>query len=437
MKKFKLLPSVIMLIICFLTLCTGVYCASVISVAINGDLSIIPADLSNLASVTLRSSSLVDATMTINDVTSQEHTSITYAKMELAENSIPDTSTIEVEISLKNIGSEPVGAFFAHKSTTIASGSYATDSDIVVYDTITESSTTQAKIYCTSYTPVASQETVTMKLKIKLIDTDMASIAKKIRYNLYVEEYVPTENYASATGLVKLPYNDITTITSSTFSYNVTTLTYLALPNTITGVGENSFPGATSLKGINIPTSIVTIGDSAFSFCSSLIVLDFSNCINLRTFGYSVFDGCQNLISVDFTRCIKLTEVGYEAFNSCVNLISVDFTECTSLTTIVGGAFANCKMLESITILSSVTSIEEDAFENCSLLNTVIIDSATIAKKYKTVTDTYEDYLLENATYVYVKSGLSVGAYLSNTSNYSKTTISSGEYSGYVLYTKK
>ncbi len=436
MKNFKVLSSIIMLIICFLTLCTGIYCANVISVAINGDLSIIPADLSNSASITLRSSSIVDATMTINDVTAQEHTSITYAKMEFAEDSIPDTSTIEVKISLKNISTEPVGAFFAYKSTTIASGSYATDSDIVVYDTIADSSTTLAKIYCTSYTAVASEETVVMKLKIKLIDTDMESVAKKIRYNLYVEEYVPTENYASATGLVKLPYDDITTITSSTFS-SKSSITYVALPNTITGVGEYAFSDATNLKGINIPKSIVSVEALAFMCCRNLTILDFSNCTKLTAISDNAFDVCESLASVDFTGCTKLAEIGDEAFNYCISLKSINFSGCTSLKTIGWCGFSDCVILESVTIVSSVTTIYEEAFDNCPSLNTVIIESPTIAKKYNSVTDTYDDYLLENATYVYVKSGLSVGSYLSNTRNYSKTIISSGTYTGYVLYTKK
>lgn len=480
--KIKALTGAIMLVICFIALCTGVYCASFIGVKISGDLSIIPVDLSNSASITLRANTMVNLTMSINNIQKEKYNSTTYAKMKFDEESVAGTATIDINISIKNISPSPVGAFFAGESTTIASGNYATDGDIVVCDTITESGEVLAKIFCTSYTPIASDETAIMKLKIYLIEADFASIFEKIKYSLLVEEYVPTENYVSGTGLVKLPYNDITTITSSTFS-NKDLITYVALPNTVTKIesgtsyggvfyqaeklkginisniqslGNYAFSSCLSLQSVTLPDNLTSLPTGIFSYCTalehldipksigviemyacydaSLFELDLSNCTNLTVIYDYAFTSCDAL-SVNLSGCVNLTQIYYNAFSSCVNLKSVDFTGCNNLTIISDGAFLGCSSLESITIVSSVTQFGMDSFGSCSSLKTVIIDSQTIANRYAGAVPK-PDGLLDYADYIYIKSGLSVGSYLSNTSRFSSTTITSGIYNGYVLYTR-
>ena len=480
MKKFKLLPSVIMLIICFLTLCTGVCCASVISVAINGNLSIIPADLSNSASVTLRSSSLVDATMTIDNNIVSQHTSVTNVKMRLGEVD-EGKDVLNIELAIKNTGSTQVGMFFSTANTVITPGVPAVETDILLTETISRDSDTLATLYFTSYTPLDSQETGIMKIKIYLTGIDNSSVLESFAYNLQVENYVSTTNYQSATGFVKVPYNEIVNIASTTFA-NKNNISILALPNTVTTIDDGTafdsvFGSVESLKGVNlqwvtklgsyafkecrylvsvalnqgltelpdgvfcntsslesidIPKTIVTIGASAF-WCGALRELDLREYTNLVSIGDGAFDACP-FKTVSFYGCSQLTTIGAGAFMLC-DMISVDFTDCISLKTIGGEAFMMCSYLQSIKIVSSVTTIDDGAFDSCDSLNTVVIESAAVAKKYDSISYNV-DGLLDNATYVYIKSGLSVGPYLSNTRNYSRTTISSGTYSGYVLYTK-
>ena len=189
-----------------------------------------------------------------------------------------------------------------------------------------------------------------------------------------------------------------------------------------------------SLRRMNtrIPKTIVTIGASAF-LCGALRELDLREYTNLVSIGDGAFDACP-FKTVSFYGCSQLTTIGAGAFMVC-DMISIDFTDCISLKTIGGEAFMMCSYLQSIKIVSSVTTIGDGAFDSCDSLNTVVIESAAVAKKYDSISYNV-DGLLDNATYVYIKSGLSVGPYLSNTRNYSKTTISSGTYSGYVLYTK-
>ncbi len=480
MKKFKVLPSIIMLAFCFLTLCTGIYCANVISIAINGDLSIIPADLSNSASVTLRSSSLVDATMTIDNNLVSQHTSVTNVKMRLGEID-EGKDVLNIELAIKNTGATQVGMFFSTANTVITPGVPAVEADILLTETISKDSDTLATLYFTSYTPLDSQETGIMKIKIYLTGIDNSSVLESFAYNLQVENYVSTTNYQTATGFVKVPYNEIVSIASSTF-INKNNISILALPNTITTIDDgtafdSAFGDVESLKGVNlqwvtklgsyafrgcrylvsvalnqeltelpdyvfcnttalesidIPKTIVTIGASAF-WCGALRELDLKEYTNLVSIGDAAFDSCP-FKTVSFYGCSQLTTIGSSAF-MLSDMISIDFTDCISLKTIEGEAFMFCSYLESIKIVSSVTTIDDGAFDACDALNMVIIESATIAKKYNEITYNI-DGLLDNATYVYIKSGLAVGSYLSNTRNYSKTTISSGTYKGYVLYTK-
>mgnify|MGYP001113435899 CR=1 FL=1 len=90
------------------------------------------------------------------------------------------------------------------------------------------------------------------------------------------------------------------------------------------------------------------------------------------------------------------------------------------------GAF-DFSTIKTIEITDNITSIGESAFWRCNNLTEVIIDSATIAGLGSS-----DSCLLDNATKVYVKDGLTVGSYITG----SFTKAASSDREGYVLYTK-
>lgn len=162
------------------------------------------------------------------------------------------------------------------------------------------------------------------------------------------------------------------------------------LPESLTGIGEETFYQCTSLTNVDIPDGVSTIGDSAFDHCSSLTSITLPK--GLTEIGDSTFSSCSNLTSVDVPEGV--TTIGSCALAWCRNLTSINlperitlienslFSMCNSLTTInipesvtaIGdGAFDNCSSLVSINIPEGVTEIGSDAFRSCIRLSSVYI----------------------------------------------------------------
>ena len=140
--------------------------------------------------------------------------------------------------------------------------------------------------------------------------------------------------------------------------------------------------------------------------------------------GIRAFQNCSSLTSITMPNSV--TSIGSWAFGYCISLTSV--TIGSGVTTIEGSAFWKCNRLKSVEIPDSVTSIGNNAFYWCNSLTSITIDSATIAGLGSS-----DSKLLDNATKVYVKSGLTVGSYI--TGPFDKAA--SSDKAGYDMYTKK
>ena len=116
----------------------------------------------------------------------------------------------------------------------------------------------------------------------------------------------------------------------------------VALPNTITTIGEEAFTGCPNLQQINFPNSLTAIGIRAFSGC--------------------------NLEEVVLPRGI--TEIAEYAFdgNRLSKLVLPD-----TLVSIGYRAFQGCRVTE-IVIPKSVQFIAEDAFGSCSQLSSAVFE---------------------------------------------------------------
>ena len=190
----------------------------------------------------------------------------------------------------------------------------------------------------------------------------------------------------------------------------------------VTSIGEGAFSGCSGLTSITIPDTVTSIGKTAFQSCSGLTSVTIGN--SVKSIGNYAFASCRNLKSIEIPEGVE--SIGENAFYRCKTLESI--TIPNSVTSIGKYAFEDCSGLTSITIPDSVTSIGSWAFFGCSGLKTVTIDSATIAGLGSSYCE-----LLDNATKVYVKDGLTVGTYITN----SFTKAASSDKAGYDMYTKK
>ena len=124
------------------------------------------------------------------------------------------------------------------------------------------------------------------------------------------------------------------TVTITGFTSCQSELTPTAvIPDTIdsmpvVGIGSNAFKGCTSLTSVAIPDSVTIIG-------------------------YYAFENCTDLTSVTIGNSV--TSIGNYAFYNCTGLTSVTIPD--SVTSIGGYAFYNCKALTSVTIPTALQAL--------------------------------------------------------------------------------
>ena len=187
---------------------------------------------------------------------------------------------------------------------------------------------------------------------------------------------------------------DVTTIGEKAFGYS--SLTSVAIPDSVTVIGVQAFYYCSRLTSVTIPDSVTEIGVQAFYYCSSLTSVTIPD--GVTTIGYGAFAECSNLrefngkFASEDNRCLiidgtlnsfapaglteyvipdSVTEIGVQAFSNCDSLTSITIPD--SVTTIGDYAFSNCDSLTSVTIPDSVTTIGNYAFYGCSSLTSVAI----------------------------------------------------------------
>ena len=165
--------------------------------------------------------------------------------------------------------------------------------------------------------------------------------------------------------------DSVTAIGDSAFS-DCSSLSNIVIPDSVTAIGDFAFSGCSSLSNIVIPDSVTAIGDSAFSDCSSL-----SNIVipdSVTAIGDGAFFGCSSLSNIVIPNSV--TSIGDSAFFDCSSLPNIVIPD--SVTSIGDSAFGGCRSLSNIVIPDSVTKIRDYAFEYCSSLSNIVIpDSVT------------------------------------------------------------
>ena len=164
--------------------------------------------------------------------------------------------------------------------------------------------------------------------------------------------------------------DSVTDIGDYAFEY-CCSLSNMVIPNSVTSIGDYAFYGCRSLSNIVIPDSVTKIGDYTFSVCSSLSKIVIPN--SVTKIGDYAFSDCSSLSKIVIPNSV--TKIGDYAFSDCSSLSKIVIPD--SVTDIGDYAFAHCS-LSNIAIPDSVTAIGYGAFSGCrSLSNIVIPDSVT------------------------------------------------------------
>ncbi|HEY5913634.1 MAG TPA: leucine-rich repeat domain-containing protein [Verrucomicrobiae bacterium] len=120
------------------------------------------------------------------------------------------------------------------------------------------------------------------------------------------------------------------------------TITSIAIPEGVTGIGNKAFYHCTGLRSVTIPGSAGSLG--GWLFCS-----------------------CFNLASATIGNGV--TRIGYWEFFWCTSLTEVTIPD--SVTSILDGAFYHCSSLTSVTVGKNVARIGPSAFTECGSLTGV------------------------------------------------------------------
>ncbi len=121
------------------------------------------------------------------------------------------------------------------------------------------------------------------------------------------------------TGLTSIAIpNSVTTIGERAFE-DCRNLTSITIPNSVTSIGDRTFYDCSRLTSITIPNSVMSIGSSAFYSCSSLTSITIPN--SVTSIGEVAFHGCSGLTTLIIGSGIN--DIGYGAFAKCPNLADV------------------------------------------------------------------------------------------------------------------
>jgi hypothetical protein len=166
----------------------------------------------------------------------------------------------------------------------------------------------------------------------------------------------------SGAGLTGVAMPDSVTNIGDYAFVGCSSLAAVAIGNHVTRIGDAAFSACWSLTNVAIPDSVTRLGDNAFDHCSSLTAVTIGN--HVTTIGQSAFACCYSLADVSIPD--RVADIGAMAFEGCGALSTL--TIGGGVTNIGAGAFDNCANLTSLTLPKSLASIGNNAFAGCASL---------------------------------------------------------------------
>ena len=266
MKKFKLLPSLIMLVLCIGVLAIGVYALSPISNSIAGTISI------SAGKASLAITGYVDNTIVYprTELHGGMDWTIDSSKLNFDASNYffpEDVPSKEIKLVIENLSNVPYGVFFCDYADV-----NATSSNIKTSGEVKSGTTTivNASMDYYKYISVADSSTtldqVEMTITLSVANISTSAQTGSFKYYLNVEEYNSSLNTTEE--FIKVD-DSLTAIEASAYANN-TTVKNVIIPNTITSIVASAFSGCTSLTEITIPASVTTIGAGVFDGCTAL-----------------------------------------------------------------------------------------------------------------------------------------------------------------------
>ncbi len=306
MKKSKLIPSILLLVLCIAVLGVGIYAAIPTSTSIEGTLTIIaPArELDISGTVTGAKESITLETDSVHDVTSWDLSTLSFDLSD--KTSLEEVEDIQIKVHIKNKSVFEYGAYFYKEGAELDAKGNATINSFEDLNTsiVNSDSVKLADVTLTDYTHIMPNDdtktnttldeidmTITLSLADFFVEAPKSSSFKYIlKIEQYQANYDTDSAYSGSDAFVK-----VSSKTGATSASAVKTLgaTPLASKTTRTQIPASAFANNTLVKKVVIPGTVTSIGNSAFSGCTALESILQTGTIT--TFGTNIFTGCNNL----------------------------------------------------------------------------------------------------------------------------------------------
>lgn len=159
--------------------------------------------------------------------------------------------------------------------------------------------------------------------------------------------------------------------------WRCTMLTSIAIPDSVTSIGEYAFYGCIGLTNIVIPDSVTSIGPAAFFGCIGLTSITIPE--GITSIADETFSGCMGLASITIPDSV--TSIGFCAFTYCMELTNITVSNGNTVYEVKGNCLIEkasktaiiCCQNSFIPTDGSVTSIGDHAFEGCMELTKITI----------------------------------------------------------------
>lgn len=122
-----------------------------------------------------------------------------------------------------------------------------------------------------------------------------------------------SNTYENGQGVVTFS-NSVTSIPIWAFGRDGSTLTSIAIPDSVTSIEQQAFQGCSNLTSVTIRNGVTSIGDIAFSGCSSLTSITIPD--SVTSIGVQAFSGCSSLTNITIPDSI--TSIAGSTFNGCI-----------------------------------------------------------------------------------------------------------------------
>ena len=101
---------------------------------------------------------------------------------------------------------------------------------------------------------------------------------------------------SSTDNITSFIFGDKVQIIPHDICYQMSSLTNITIPNSVTKIGPNAFCGCDSLTNVSISNGVTKIASSAFKDCSGLTNITIPN--SVTEIGYGAFEGCSGLNTI-------------------------------------------------------------------------------------------------------------------------------------------